>query len=41
MEQKRYMREVYYVDGSTVRKKYVYENAAPDMQRRWQLQMNR
>ncbi len=31
MEQKRYMREVYYVDGSTVRKKYVYENAAPEL----------
>ncbi len=25
------MREVYYVDGSTVRKKYVYDNAAPEL----------
>ena len=25
------MREVYYIDGSTVRKKYVYEDAAPEL----------
>lgn len=29
MAQRRTVREVYYIDGSTVRKKYVYDEAAP------------